>query len=40
MCHVDGFAGEDPCGLFAVFDGHGGKIASEYCAEIMPIELE
>ena len=24
-CHVDKLAGDDSCGLFAVFDGHGGK---------------
>ena len=24
-CHLDKVAGDPSCGLFAVFDGHGGK---------------
>ena len=40
MCHQDKFVGDESCGLFCVFDGHGGKTASEHCAEMMPIELK
>ena len=38
-CHVDKLAGQNDCGLFAVFDGHGGKQISEHCAETFPIEM-
>ena len=37
-CIVDKLGGDPNCGLFAIFDGHGGKQVSEYCAERFPIE--
>ena len=38
-CIVDKIGGDPNCGLFAIFDGHGGKQVSEYCAERFPIEI-
>ena len=38
-CIVDKLGGETHCGLFAIFDGHGGKQVSEYCAERFPVEF-
>jgi serine/threonine protein phosphatase PrpC len=38
-CIVDKIGGDPNCGLFAIFDGHGGKQVSEYCAERFPIEV-
>ena len=38
-CHGDKVAGDDLCGIFGVFDGHGGKQVSEHCSEMFPIEL-
>ena len=38
-CHVDKLGGTPDCGLFGVFDGHGGKQVSEHCAESFPIEM-
>ena len=38
-CHVDKVAGDQTCGLFGVFDGHGGRHVAEHCAETFPIEL-
>ncbi len=38
-CIVDKIGGDPNCGLFAIFDGHGGKQVSEYCAERFPIEM-
>lgn len=35
----DNFGGDSTCGLFAVFDGHGGKTVSEYIWEWVPEEL-
>lgn len=38
-CHMDKVANDQTCGLFGVFDGHGGQTVSEHCAEMFPIEL-
>ena len=38
-CLSDKMGNEQNCGLFGIFDGHGGKQVSEYCAERFPIEL-
>ena len=27
------------CGLFAIFDGHGGKSVADHCAERIPEEM-
>ena len=32
-CHMDKFNGNDDCGVFAVFDGHGGKQVSKKLSE-------
>ena len=39
-CIVDGIGGDSSCGLFCVFDGHGGKQVSEYCSERFPVEFK
>ena len=39
-CHKDGLAGDKQCGLWAIFDGHGGKQVSEHCAETFPLILK
>ena len=39
-CHLDKVGGDPSCGLFAVFDGHGGKQVAEHCAETMPILIK
>jgi len=39
-CHFDKVAGDPTCGLFGVFDGHGGRHVAEHCAEMFPIELK
>lgn len=36
---VDKLGSDPTCGLFAIFDGHGGKCVSQYCSERFPIEL-
>jgi serine/threonine protein phosphatase PrpC len=38
-CIVDSAGGDANCGIFAIFDGHGGKQVSEYCAERFPAEM-
>ena len=38
-CIVDKLGGDNTCGLFAIFDGHGGRQVSDHCAERFPAEL-
>ena len=38
-CIVDKCGGDPSCGLFAIFDGHGGKQVADHCAERVPVEL-
>lgn len=38
-CIVDKMGGDNSCGLFAIFDGHGGKQVSDHCADRFPAEL-
>ena len=38
-CLVDKMAGDSSCGLFAIFDGHGGRQVSDHCAERFPVEM-
>jgi serine/threonine protein phosphatase PrpC len=33
-------ANDPNCGLFAIFDGHGGKQVADHCAERVPEELK
>ena len=40
FCHVDKLANDQNCGLFGIFDGHGGKQVSEHCAETFPLEIK
>jgi protein phosphatase PTC1 len=40
-CTVDKVIPNDPSsGLFAIFDGHGGRQVSDYCAERFPLEIK
>ena len=40
-CIVDKVIPSDPStGLFAIFDGHGGRQVSDYCAERFPLEIK
>lgn len=39
FCHADKLAGDPHCGLFGVFDGHGGKTISEHCSEAFIPEM-
>jgi serine/threonine protein phosphatase PrpC len=38
-CILDKVAGDPSCGLFALFDGHGGRQVSDHCAERFPVEI-
>jgi len=39
-CIVDKVVPHDPSsGLYAIFDGHGGRQVSDYCAERFPLEI-
>lgn len=38
-CLVDRVANDPTCGLFAIFDGHGGRQVSDHCAERFPVEI-
>ena len=38
--HKDRVNNDASCGLFCVFDGHGGKQVADHCAERIPIELQ
>ena len=40
MLAEDNFGGDSTCGVFAVFDGHGGKTVSDYVKERVPEELK
>lgn len=40
-CMVDKISPSDPSsGLFCIFDGHGGRQVSDYCAERFPLEMK
>lgn len=39
-CIVDKIAGDPNCGLFCIFDGHGGRQVSDHCAERFPAEMK
>ena len=39
FCIVDKVAQDPNCGLFAIFDGHGGRQVSDHCADRFPIEI-
>jgi len=39
-CHKDKLCNDQTCGLFAVFDGHGGRQVSEHCSETFALELK
>jgi Protein phosphatase 2C len=36
----DRVAGDPNCGIFGVFDGHGGRQVADHCAERVPEELK
>ncbi len=36
----DKLGGDNNCGLFAVFDGHGGKQVADHCQERIPDEMK
>ena len=39
-CTVDKIVPTDPSsGLLAIFDGHGGRQVSDYCAERFPLDI-
>ena len=40
-CIIDKVIPNDPStGLYAIFDGHGGRQVSDYCAERFPLEIK
>lgn len=40
FCAEDNFGGDGTCGVFGIFDGHGGKTVSEYLKDRVPEELK
>ena len=38
-CIEDKLGGDPSCGLFCIFDGHGGRQVSDHCAERVPAEI-
>ena len=38
-CHRENFGGDRSCGLYAVFDGHGGRHVADHCSETFPREF-
>jgi serine/threonine protein phosphatase PrpC len=38
-CILDAAANDKNCGMFAIFDGHGGKQVSDHLAERFPAEF-
>ena len=39
-CHKDGVANDQSCGMFAIFDGHGGRHVSDHCSENVVREMQ
>lgn len=39
FCHKDILAKDESCGLFAVFDGHGGRHVADHCSETFAREF-
>jgi len=40
ICAEDNFGGDSTCGVFGVFDGHGGRTVSDFVKERVPEELK
>ena len=40
FCHHDRILSKGKCGLFGIFDGHGGKYTSQFCCEEFPKEVK
>jgi len=39
FCHQDQVGRDSTCGIFAIFDGHGGRHVADHCAEMFPREI-